>query len=59
MKPVNPEKMCVVAWHQMPQGIFNYIHFAFRGDEGKRKTMKNAWNKVKPFLADRFNTEDV
>ena len=21
--------------------------------------MKNAWNKVKPFLAARFNTEDV
>lgn len=59
MKPLNPEKMCVVGWHQMPQGIYNYIHFAFRGDESKRKIMKEAWSKVKPYLTSRFNTDDV
>jgi acyl-homoserine lactone acylase PvdQ len=59
MKPLNPEKMCVVGWHQMPQGIYNYIHFAFRGDESKRKIMKEAWSKVKPYLISRFNTDDT
>lgn len=40
MKPFSPEKMGLISFHQMQQGIFNYIHFAFRGDSAKQSIMR-------------------
>jgi hypothetical protein len=46
MKPFSPEKMSLITFHQMQQGIFNYIHFAFRGDSNKKEVMRKAWTRA-------------
>jgi hypothetical protein len=46
MKPYRSERMSIITFHQMQQGIFNYIHFAYNGDTSKQSTMRAAWQKV-------------
>jgi acyl-homoserine lactone acylase PvdQ len=56
MKPFTPTKISLISFHQMQQGIFNYIHFAFRGDTAKQAVMREAWRKAIAHLAQVFKT---
>jgi hypothetical protein len=46
MKPAALSKVGLITFHYMQQGIFNYIHRAFRGDDSKREIMRSAWSKA-------------
>jgi acyl-homoserine lactone acylase PvdQ len=58
MKPFHPEKMSLITFHVMQQGIFNYIHFAHRGDVKKQEVMKRAWPIALARLERHFKTKD-
>ena len=58
MKPFTPTKVSLIALHQMQQGLFNYIHFAFRGDTTKQAIMRESWNKAVSHLTSFFKTGD-
>jgi acyl-homoserine lactone acylase PvdQ len=58
MKPIAFEKFSLISSHQMQQGIFNYIHFAFKGDEKKQQIMRSAWARAIAHLQGHFATSD-
>jgi acyl-homoserine lactone acylase PvdQ len=58
MKPYHSERMSIITFHQMQQGIFNFIHFAYRGDASKQVTMRKAWPNVLTRLEKHFGTKD-
>ena len=58
MKPFSPTKMCLISFHQMQQGLYNYVHFAFRGDVAKQQIMREAWKRALSHLSTHFGTSD-
>lgn len=46
IKPKGLPNISLLSGHHMQQGIFNYIHFAYRGDDNKKETMKRAWSNA-------------
>ena len=58
MKPYHSERMSIITFHQMQQGIFNFIHFAYHGDAPKQNTMRNAWINAITRLEKYFGTKD-
>jgi acyl-homoserine lactone acylase PvdQ len=51
--------MCLIAFYQMQQGIFNYIHFAFQGDVAKQQILREAWTRALSRLTTQYGTNDV
>jgi acyl-homoserine lactone acylase PvdQ len=58
MKPLKFDKMSLITFHHMQQGLYNYIHSAHRGNVSKQATMRAAWPKVLTRLQKHFGTED-
>jgi acyl-homoserine lactone acylase PvdQ len=58
MKPFHPEKMSLITFQYMQQGIYNYVHFAHKGNATKQEVMRTAWPKALARLEGHFKTKD-
>jgi acyl-homoserine lactone acylase PvdQ len=58
MKPIKPAKVALISFHHMQQGMFNYIHFAFRGDLQKQGILRDAWRRALAHLENHFQSKN-